>query len=102
MIVYQKVYLYLIYNCDDMKSILLKLDDRLFEETDKQVKAEKTSRSNYIKTAIEQYNRWQKKRAIEEQLAKEVEMLKIHDPDEELKQEFQIASLYDLEKYLDE
>jgi metal-responsive CopG/Arc/MetJ family transcriptional regulator len=85
-----------------MKSILLKLDDKLFEETDKQVKAVKTSRSNYIKIAIEHYNKWQKKRAMEEQLAKEVEMLKEHDPDKELKEEFQIASLYDLQKYLDD
>ncbi len=85
-----------------MKSILLKLDDKLFEETDKQVKAEKTSRSNYIKTAIEQYNKWQKKRAIDEQLTREVNLLKEFDPDIELKREFEIASLHDLQKYLDE
>ncbi|MDB5089531.1 MAG: hypothetical protein JWR09_3525 [Mucilaginibacter sp.] len=85
-----------------MKSILLKLDDKLFEETDKQVKAEKTSRSNYIKTAIEQYNKWQKRKALEEQIAREVELLKQFDPDKELKEEFQSASLHDLQKYLDE
>ncbi len=85
-----------------MKSILLKLDDKLFEETDKQVKAIKTSRSNYIKTAIEQYNRWQKKKAIEEQLAREVKLLKENDPDKELKEEFQAASLYDLQKHFND
>jgi metal-responsive CopG/Arc/MetJ family transcriptional regulator len=85
-----------------MKSILLKLDDRLFEETEKQVKAEKTSRSNYIKTAIEQYNKWQKRKALEEQMAREVELLKEFDPDKELKEEFKSASLNDLQKYLDE
>ncbi|MFI5136628.1 MAG: hypothetical protein ACHQIM_02295 [Sphingobacteriales bacterium] len=85
-----------------MKSILLKLDDKLFEETDKQVKAEKTSRSNYIKTAIEQYNKWQKRKAQEEQIAREVALLKEFDPDRELKNVFQAASLDDLQKYLDE
>lgn len=85
-----------------MKSILLKLDDKLFEETDIQVKAEKTSRSNYIKTAIEQYNRWQKRKSLEEQIIREVKLLKESDPDSELKEEFESASLHDLQKYLDE
>ena len=85
-----------------MKSILLKLDDKLFEETDKQVKAEKTSRSNYIKTAIEQYNKWQKRKAVEEQITREVALLKEFDPDKELKKEFEFASLQDLQKYLDD
>ena len=85
-----------------MTSILLKLDDSLFEETDKQVKAARISRSNYIKTAIEQYNKWQKRKAIEEQLAKEVELLKKFDPDTELKDTLQSSSLTDLQKYLNE
>ncbi|HEY5328177.1 MAG TPA: hypothetical protein VIJ27_14335 [Mucilaginibacter sp.] len=85
-----------------MKSILLKLDDTLFQETDKQVKAEKISRSSYIKAAIEQYNKWQKRKALEEQIAREVELLKHFDPDKELKDEFESASLHDLQKYLDE
>ena len=100
--VYKKVYLYLIYNFVGMKSILLKLDDKLFEETDKQVKAERTSRSNYIKTAIEQYNKWQKRKALEEQLEREAKLLREYDPDKKLKKEFEIASLYDLKKYLDD
>lgn len=85
-----------------MKSILLKLDDKLFEETDKHVKAEKTSRSNYIKIAIEQYNKWQAKKALEEQIIREVELLKQFDPDKELKEEFEFASLQDLQRHLDE
>jgi len=85
-----------------MKSILLKLDDNLFEETDKQVKAVKTSRSNYIKTAIEHYNKWLKRKALEEQIGREIELLKQFDPDDELKKEFETASLHDLSKYLDE
>jgi metal-responsive CopG/Arc/MetJ family transcriptional regulator len=85
-----------------MKSILLKLDDKLFEETDKLVKAEKTNRSNYIKVAIAQYNKWLKKRALEEQLENEARLLKEFDPDKELKKELEMASLYDLNKHLDE
>ncbi|MEO8886826.1 MAG: hypothetical protein ABI367_12230 [Mucilaginibacter sp.] len=85
-----------------MKSILLKLDDNLFEETEKQVKAKKTSRSNYIKSAIEQYNKWQQRRALEDQISKEVALLKEFDPDKELKHDFEMASLQDLQKYLDE
>jgi metal-responsive CopG/Arc/MetJ family transcriptional regulator len=85
-----------------MKSILLKLDDKLFEQTDKYVKVEKTSRSNYIKTAIEQYNKWQEKRLLEEQIVKEVQLLNQFDPDNELKEEFESASLSDLQKYLNE
>jgi metal-responsive CopG/Arc/MetJ family transcriptional regulator len=92
----------LIYNYTKMKSILLKLDDKLFDETDERVKAEKTNRSSYIKTAIEQYNKWQKRKALEEQISKEVALLKEFDPDKELKKEFEIASLTDLQKYLDE
>jgi len=85
-----------------MKSILLKLDDKLFEETDQQVKAEKTSRSNYIKTAIAQYNAWQKKKALEEQIAREVQLLNQYDPHRELNEEFEAASLTDLKNYSDE
>ncbi|MES2378508.1 MAG: hypothetical protein V4553_18090 [Bacteroidota bacterium] len=85
-----------------MKSILLKLDDSLFAETEERVKAGKTSRSNYIKTAIEQYNKWQKGKAIEEQVRREVALLKEFDPDTELKKEFETASLEDLKKYLND
>jgi metal-responsive CopG/Arc/MetJ family transcriptional regulator len=85
-----------------MKSILLKLDDKLFEETDRQVKAIKTSRSNYIKTAIEEYNKWYKKKTLEDQLEREAKLLKEYDPDKELKNEFEMASLHDLQKYLNE
>ncbi len=35
-------------------------------------------------------------------MAEEVELLKQFDPDKELKEEFEIASLIDLQKYLDE
>ncbi len=85
-----------------MKSILLKLDDNLFAETEEQVRAGKTSRSNYIKKAIEQYNKWQKQNALEEQIKREVALLREFDPDQELKRDFEMASLEDLKKYLND
>jgi metal-responsive CopG/Arc/MetJ family transcriptional regulator len=84
-----------------MKSVLLKLDDKLFEETDRLVKAGRMSRSNYIKIAIEHYNKWQAKKALEEQIAREVQLLNDFDPDKELNDEFENASLRDLQKHLD-
>ena len=57
---------------DDMKT----LDNKQFEETEKQI--------------------------IARQIAKEVGLLKQYDPDKELKEEFEKASLYDLQKHLGE
>ncbi|MGI4749216.1 MAG: hypothetical protein ACRYFB_01160 [Janthinobacterium lividum] len=54
-----------------MKSILLKIDDKLFEETEKQVKELKISRNSYIKEALEKYNLLVEKKQTEMQLAKE-------------------------------
>ena len=54
-----------------MKSVLLKLDDKLFEETEKQVKELKMSRNGYIKEALEKYNRLVERKQVELQLAKE-------------------------------
>jgi hypothetical protein len=44
----------------------------------------------------------EKRKNLEEQIANEVALLKEFDPDKELKEEFEIASLYDLQKYLDD
>ena len=67
-----------------MKRILLKSKDKLFEETEKTVKGK------------------EKKKLLEEQIMREAELIKQFDPDRELKEEFQIASLYDLQKYLND
>lgn len=58
-------------NSISMKSILLKIDDKLFEETEKQVKELKISRNSYIKEALEKYNLLVEKKQTEMQLAKE-------------------------------
>jgi hypothetical protein len=44
----------------------------------------------------------ERRKTLAIQIAKEVELLKEFDPDKELKEEFEIASLYDLQKYLDD
>lgn len=54
-----------------MKSILLKIDDKLFKETEKQVKELKMSRNGYIKEALEKYNLLVERKQVELQLAKE-------------------------------
>lgn len=54
-----------------MKSILLKIDDKLFEEMDKQVKNLKISRNGYIREALEDYTKLQTKRHVELELARE-------------------------------
>ncbi|MVN19923.1 hypothetical protein [Mucilaginibacter arboris] len=85
-----------------MKSILLKIDDKLFEETEKHVKKLKISRNSFIKEAIATYAKTLSRKEWEEQVRREVEILKAHDPDKELKQIFQTASLIDMQKYLDD
>ncbi|MBC7913416.1 MAG: hypothetical protein H7Y07_04765 [Pyrinomonadaceae bacterium] len=54
-----------------MKSILLKLDDKLFEETELSAKEEKASRSTYIKRALETYNTYLKNKKLKTQLENE-------------------------------
>ncbi|RYY05839.1 MAG: hypothetical protein EOP43_07945 [Sphingobacteriaceae bacterium] len=85
-----------------MKSILLKIDDKLFEEAEKHVKKLKVSRNSFIKEAIATYTKTLSHQEWEEQVRREVEILKAHDPDKELKQIFQTASLIDMQKYLDD
>jgi len=51
-----------------MKSILLKLDDKLFEELEASAKDEKTPKTTYIKRAIEAYTKAARRRKLEDQL----------------------------------
>jgi hypothetical protein len=69
---YKKVLIHLKFYFDDMKT----LDNKQFEETEKHI--------------------------MTSQIAKEVELLKQYDPDKELKEEFEMASLYDLQRHLGE
>lgn len=72
-----------------MKSILLKLDDKLFEETEKQVKELKISRNSYIKEALEKYNNLVEKKQTEIQLAKE--SLLVREESMRINKEFEVT-----------
>lgn len=85
-----------------MKSILLKIDDELFRETEERVKELKISRNSYIKKAMKMCNKWLKDKSIENQLRKESLMIRNESYDQDLIREFQEASLEDLQKHLDE
>lgn len=54
-----------------MKSILLKLDDELFNKTEDLVKETKLSRNSYIKKAVEVYNKLLERKKLEKQFAYE-------------------------------
>lgn len=54
-----------------MKSLSLKLDENLFEETELLIGHINIPRNRYINEAIEQYNKVQRKKIIAAQLKKE-------------------------------
>lgn len=59
------------YKAYAMKSLSLKLDDDVFQETEKIVASVKKNRNRYINEAIELYNRLHKRRLLGKQLSKE-------------------------------
>jgi len=54
-----------------MKTLSLKLDDEVFEDTEEVTGYLKKSRNRYINEALEFYNKVQKRNILAEQLAKE-------------------------------
>ena len=54
-----------------MKTLSLKLDDEVFEETEQVVSQLKLARNRYINEALELYNKYNKRRLLKKQLAKE-------------------------------
>ena len=58
-----------------MKSISLKLQEQIFQETENLLEHLKTSRNKYINEAIEYYNQYQKRKLIEEQLVNESKLV---------------------------
>jgi len=51
-----------------MKTISLKIQDAIFQETEKILAGIRQSRNGYINEAIEYYNKFQKRKMLEEQL----------------------------------
>lgn len=54
-----------------MKTLSLKLDDNVFEETEKVVSALNLTRNRYINEALILYNQFNKRRLLKKKLAKE-------------------------------
>ncbi len=58
-----------------MKTISLKLDDSVFEETEQVLSTIKKARNRYINEAVAFYNNIQKKKLLEEILKRESELV---------------------------
>ena len=58
-----------------MKTISLKVQDAIFQETEKILASIRQSRNGYINEAIEFYNRFQKRKMLEEQLKMESKLV---------------------------
>jgi len=53
-----------------MKTLSLKLDENIFEETEEILKEKNIARNRYINQAIEFYNRFQKRKKMSAEFAK--------------------------------
>lgn len=58
-----------------MKTLSLKLDDAVFDETEKVLEQMKISRNRYINEALEFFNKVQKRKLLEETLAAESKLV---------------------------
>lgn len=59
-----------------MKTLSLKLDDDIFDETEKMTSKLKTARNRYINEALNIYNLFNKRRLLKKQLSKESKAVK--------------------------
>lgn len=59
-----------------MKTLSLKLDEELFEETEKLIKQKGVARNRYINDALDFYNRFQKRREMAEAFKNTAELVK--------------------------
>ncbi len=78
-----------------MKSVLLKLDDELFDKTEILVKETKLSRNSYIKKAVEVYNKLLERKKLEKQFA--YESMLVRDESMDINKEISLAYLEDFE-----
>jgi len=59
-----------------MKTVSLKIDDSIFEETERLLSRIKKPRNRYINEALEYYNRFQKRLFLEKKLKDESDLVK--------------------------
>ena len=64
------------YNTYVMKTVLLKIDDSIFGETEKILSKIKKPRNRYINEALEYYNKIQRRKILESKLRKESALVK--------------------------
>lgn len=76
-----------------MKILSLKLDEMVFEETEKLLEKIKKPRNRYINEALQYYNQIQKKKIISEQLITESKL--VSDESMNLLNEFEKLEDYD-------
>jgi metal-responsive CopG/Arc/MetJ family transcriptional regulator len=58
-----------------MKTLSLKLDDDVFEETEKVISELKLARNRYINEALNLYNQFNKRQVLKKKLAKESKLV---------------------------
>lgn len=58
-----------------MKTLSLKLDDHIFEETEKVVSELNLARNRYINEALNLYNEFNKRRVLKKRLSKESKLV---------------------------
>ena len=58
-----------------MKTVSLKIDESIFEKTEKILESIQKPRNRYINEALDHYNKLQNKKIIEEKLKKESELV---------------------------
>ncbi len=58
-----------------MKTLSLKLDDHIFEETEKVVSELNLARNRYINEALNLYNEFNKRRVLKKKLSKESKLV---------------------------
>ena len=85
------VYTFKIYLCE-MKTLSLKLDDEIFNETEEITGKLHLARNRYINEAVNVYNRFNKRRLLKNQLTKESAMVSKESMD----------ILHEFEKLMDE
>lgn len=59
-----------------MKNLSLKMDDKIFEETEKILSRVRKNRNRYINDAVNFYNELQKRRILTQQLQKESKLVR--------------------------
>ncbi len=70
-----------------MKTLSLKLDDSVFEETEEVVAELKLARNRYINEALTLYNQFNKRRVLKNKLSKESKL--VHQSSSEVLTEFE-------------